>query len=240
MEYTAIILRSDPFRESDRTIFMFTHEVGLVRLIAKGSQKITSKNATALEPGVLSIVGVAAGKELSYVTSAQAEEHFSKIRTDLLKSASVLYLSHLLARTLKEHDAHTALWQTYLGWLSAINTDTVFQLRMIDAMVFRMLAQIGFSPDLSGTGIAFSIADGRVVDTDTARILIQDNQQVIKIDTEIIETLRRLLTADWDVVQTVPIAQHTAATVHRIIYQYAQYHLERTIADWERMVYSFE
>lgn len=240
MEYTAIILRSDPFRESDRTITMFTREAGLVRLIAKGSQKITSKNVTALEPGVLSIVGVAAGKELSYVTSAQAEEQFTAIRTDLLKSAAVLYMSHLLARTLREHDAHTTLWQTYLGWLTALSTETPFQLRMIDAMVLRMLAHIGFTPDLGGVGIAFSIADGGVVDADTARSMIQSKQQVVKVDEEIVDTLKRLLTEAWDSLQETPIAQHTAATVHRIIYEYAQYHLEREIADWERMVYSFE
>lgn len=239
MQHTAIILRTDPFRESDRVVTLFSLEHGLVRLIAKGTQKITSKNAPALEPCTLAMVGEAAGKELSYITSVQPEKTYSGIRTDLLKSAAGLYVSHLLAKLLKEQDPHTALWQDTVAWLEVFDT-APFQLRFIDAYVFRMLAALGFEPDLSGEGIALSISDGTVVDTNRARTLIQEKKQVIKVDADIVRMLQAFISADWETIAGLSIPTHQVATIHRIIFEYARYHLERDIADWERVIHSFE
>lgn len=239
MEYTAIILRNDPFRESDRTITMFTLEDGLVRLIAKGSQKIMSKNATSLETGVLSIVGVAHGKELSYVTSAYAESYFSAIRSDIVKSASVLYISHLFARVFREYDAHEQYWYTYRSWLEALCVYETMTLTLVDAIVLRMLSALGFTPDLSPSGVAFRISVGRTVTLEEAKQALAQGEQVIRVDAACLEVLRSALSDDWDTVQSLSVDADTATTVHRIVYAYVEYQLERPLTDWERMIYSF-
>lgn len=240
MNYTAIVLRTDAFRESDRTVTLLTKEDGLVRLIAKGSLKSTSKNASSLEPCTLSIVGVAPGKELSYITSMQQEEFFAPVRSDLRKSAAALYAMHLLTRTLKEHDPHERLFEDTCTWLSALSTDTPFQIRMIDAYVLRTLAAIGFAPDISNTDIAFSIADGTCVSAETAKQLLLEKKPVVPVTEEVLLVLHQFMTSSWKAVQEIEINAKTAITVHRIVYEYAQYHLERELADWDHVIHSFE
>jgi DNA repair protein RecO (recombination protein O) len=240
MECTAIILRSDPYKEFDRVVTVFTREYGILRLIAKGSQKIVSKNAVALEPATISIIGIAEGKELSYITSAQADVHMSQIRTDILKSVATLYVLHFLARTLKEHDPHESLWYDLVGWLQMLNTTVPFQLRCVDACVLRIMVQLGFAPDLSGYGVAFSISDGSLVDTATARSLLLGRQEVIPITKEAVEVMHTWLHADWPTIFAKVIDMSAAVAVHRTVYAYTMYHLERDIADWEKIIYSYE
>lgn len=242
MQCTAIILRSDPFKESDRIVTLFSREYGVLRLIAKGSQKITSKNAIALEPATISIIGIAEGKELSYITSAQADVQMTHIRTDMLKSVAALYILHLVSRTLKEHDPHEVLWEDLAAWLHMLNSEVPFQLRIVNAFVLRMMAAIGFAPDLGDTqnAVAFSISDGGLVDKDTARLRITERQQVIKVDTDVVLTLQTWLTVPWNTLLEPVIELQTSVALHRIVYEYTKYHLERDIADWEKMIYSYD
>jgi DNA repair protein RecO (recombination protein O) len=239
MSHTSIILRTDPIKESDRTVTLFSLEHGLVRLIAKGSQKITSKNATALEPCTLALVGTAAGKELSYVTSVQPEELFQGVRSDLLKSAAGLYVTHFLARVLKEQEPHAALWQDMVLWLEALAA-APFQIRMVDAFVLRTMCQLGFRPNLVAPGIAFSIASGGIVDQETAREELRTNQQVIRIDEATIAALQLMIEGSWEDIQACLFEGNMPSTIHRIILGYAEYHLERKLSDWEKVIHSFE
>jgi DNA repair protein RecO (recombination protein O) len=247
MEHTAIILRTDPFRESDRIVTLFSSETGLLKLIAKGSQKITSKNASSLEPGLLIVVGIANGKELEYITSVQTIESFVAIRNDLRKSAAVLYVSHFLARTLKERDAHPELFAMYMQWLVYLNTHE-YQMRLVDSFIFRVMAALGFKPVLNASAVsavteglvAFGIVAGGVLTREEAREYINKGTEVIAIDDATKCAIVHCLQSTWPELASVQFSRPIAVSVHRIIFAYTRYYLERDIADWERVIHSFD
>ena len=70
----AFVLRSYPFGEADRVVSFFTEELGLLRGIAKGSRKLKSRVAGALEP--LTLVRLMfvekPGRDLAVVTGCEA------------------------------------------------------------------------------------------------------------------------------------------------------------------------
>ena len=70
----AFTLRSYNYGEADRVVLFFTEELGLLRGIAKGSRKLRSRIAGALEP--LTLVKLMfvekAGRELAVVTGCEA------------------------------------------------------------------------------------------------------------------------------------------------------------------------
>ncbi len=70
----AFSLRSYNYGEADRVVLFFTEELGLLRGIAKGSRKLRSRIAGALEP--LTLVKLMfvekAGRELAVVTGCEA------------------------------------------------------------------------------------------------------------------------------------------------------------------------
>jgi DNA repair protein RecO len=70
----AFVLRSYPFGEADRVVVFFTEEFGLLRGVAKGSRKLKSRIAGALEP--LTLVRLMfvdkPGRELAVVTGCEA------------------------------------------------------------------------------------------------------------------------------------------------------------------------
>ena len=70
----AFVLRSYPYAEADRVVVFFTEEFGLLRGIAKGSRKLLSRVAGALEP--LTLVNLMfvekAGRDLAVITGCEA------------------------------------------------------------------------------------------------------------------------------------------------------------------------
>ncbi len=75
---TGFVLRSRPWRETDRLYTLFTSGRGKLQLIAAGTQKLNSKLSPNLQAFAEVEVMVAKGKERDRLASANLTEHYLK------------------------------------------------------------------------------------------------------------------------------------------------------------------
>ncbi len=90
MTYTtsAIVLHNSPFREYDKLVTLYTETHGKVTALARGTLKIKSKLAGHLEPLVHASCMIAQGRTFDVIAQSCAENVFSAIRENFLKTVT--------------------------------------------------------------------------------------------------------------------------------------------------------
>src|SRR3546814_9324179 len=73
----AVVLRTHKLGEADRIISLLTREHGLVRAVAKGVRRTTSRWGSRLEPFTHVDLQLAEGRNLDVITQAETIDQFS-------------------------------------------------------------------------------------------------------------------------------------------------------------------
>jgi DNA repair protein RecO (recombination protein O) len=143
----AIVLRHADWGEADRLLWLFTREMGKVKVVAKGVRKPRSRKAGHLEPFTRVELLLAYGRDLPIVTQAEAKEAYLELREDLVRVGYASYVIELLDRFTYEEGENYALYRLLSETLSRINleTDPAFAVRYYEV---RLLDLVGFRPQL--------------------------------------------------------------------------------------------
>ena len=127
-----IALSERPRREADRIYTIMTRDLGLVRVVASGVRKETSKLRGALEPFVLSKVSLVRGKEHWRATSAEC------IRSISPKPAIARPLI-LLEKLVQGEAPHPELFDAVENaLLSPEPHDEMFEIRLVSRILFHL------------------------------------------------------------------------------------------------------
>jgi len=70
----AIIIKYQKYKEFDRIYTVYTEDFGKLSLLGRGSNKIKSKLAGHLEPGILSYLMIAQGRQFDVLAQARTLE----------------------------------------------------------------------------------------------------------------------------------------------------------------------
>jgi DNA repair protein RecO (recombination protein O) len=143
----AIVLRHTDWGEADRMLWLFTREIGKVRVIAKGVRKPRSRKAGHLEPFTRVELLLAHGRDLLIVTQAEAIDAYLTLREDLVRVGYASYIVELLDRFTYEEGENTTLYRLLAETLSRLNKEAqpAFAVRYYEV---RLLDQVGFRPQL--------------------------------------------------------------------------------------------
>jgi DNA repair protein RecO (recombination protein O) len=143
----AIVLRHTDWGEADRLLWLFTREIGKVKVVAKGVRKPRSRKAGHLEPFTRVELLLAHGRDFLIVTQAEAKEAYLELRQDLVRVGYASYIVELLDRFTYEEGENFALYRLLSETLSRINieTDPAFAVRYYEV---RLLDLVGFRPQL--------------------------------------------------------------------------------------------
>lgn len=165
---TGVVLRTYKLGESDRIIVLLTRERGLVRAVARGVRKTTSKFGARLEPASVVAVQLYEGRELHHVSQAETIEQFPSLRVDLDRWGRAAALLEVMSQIGREGDESSELTTMLVGGLRAIEKwDSPL---VVAAFFLKLLAYEGVGLDFSactrcGTTeglVALDIADGGV------------------------------------------------------------------------------
>jgi DNA repair protein RecO (recombination protein O) len=83
----AIVLSHHDWGEADRLLWLYTRELGKVRVVAKGVRKLRSRKAGHLEPFAHTRLQLARGRDMLIVTQAETINAFLNLREDLVQVA---------------------------------------------------------------------------------------------------------------------------------------------------------
>jgi DNA repair protein RecO (recombination protein O) len=140
----AVILRHIDWGEADRLLWVFSLELGKMRLLAKGARKPRSRKAGHLEPFTRSNLLASRTREIPLVTQAETLDAYLPLREDLLRTTYASYVVELTDRFTYEEGENRPLYHLLVDTLSRLCQDIdldlaarYFELRLLDHVGFR-------------------------------------------------------------------------------------------------------
>jgi DNA repair protein RecO (recombination protein O) len=142
---SAVVLRHSDWGEADRILTLYTREQGMVRAIAKGARKVTSRKAGHLQPFTHITVQLAKGRDLLIVTQVETVNAFLPLHDDLVKTGYAAYVVELLLRfSYEEESANPSIFRLLVDTLDRIEKEDdawlairYYEMRFLDAVGFR-------------------------------------------------------------------------------------------------------
>ena len=141
----AVVLRHADWGEADRLLTLYTRDQGMVRALAKGARKVTSRKAGHLQPFTHITVQLAKGRDLLIVTQVETVNAFLPLHDDLVKTGYAAYVVELLLRfSYEEEGANPSMYRLLVETLDRIEKEEdawmavrYYEMRFLDAVGFR-------------------------------------------------------------------------------------------------------
>jgi DNA repair protein RecO (recombination protein O) len=148
-----IILRREPYGEDDSRVFIYTPDFGKLDLIARGTQKLSSKLAAHIEPLNLCEIMIVRGKQYDYLGSIVSEDVFFNIKNNYDKMATAGEIVKLVNDAIKEKQTEPEIFlllREFLDFINVIEGEQAlvcFQI-LKSAFILKFLALLGYAPNL--------------------------------------------------------------------------------------------
>lgn len=228
---TGVVVRTHKLGEADRIITVLTREHGLVRAVAKGVRKTSSRFGGRLEPFMHVDLQLAEGRTLDIVTQVETIDPFAQhLGTDYAAyTAGTAILE--TAERLVHDDGEPAVqqYQLLVGALRALTDGTREASLILDSYQLRALAVAGYAPSfgacarcgLEGPHRNFHAPSGGIL-CDTCRMPGSAAPSPFTV-----ALLAALLVGDWEAVAAADDRARREAT--GIVSAYLLWHLERSL-----------
>ena len=225
----AIVLRTRKLAEADRIITLLTRQHGVVRAVARGVRRTSSKFGSRLEPFTHVDLQLAVGRNLDTVTQAVTRDPFGAAISadyDRYTAASVMLETseHLVA---EEREPSVQQYLLLVGGLRAMTAGERRPSDVLDSFLLRSLAVAGYAPSfdacarcgLEGPHRAFNPAHGGML-CPGCRLPGSAHPAP-----ETVTLLGALLAGDWPLVETADVRSRKEAA--GLVSAYLSWHLER-------------
>lgn len=140
-----INLRHHALGEADRIVAVFSRELGLIRVVAKGSKKTTSRLGGRMDLLQCNDLQLHPGRNLDIVAGADTVRSFGGLRHDYHRLTYALFLAELLSGLLPERHPQPELYDLFAGTLAMLEVverpDVLalwFQLQALDDLGYRL------------------------------------------------------------------------------------------------------
>ena len=147
--HAAFVIHTRPFRNTSQIIELFTRDVGLVSVVARGSTRAGAKGrsplATQLQQFTPLQISWSGRSELKTLTKVEATGRAHRLVGRRLICG--LYLNELLIKLLHHGDPHSTLFDRYSLLLAELVIENEAQLLRIFEL--QLLEEVGFGFDLN-------------------------------------------------------------------------------------------
>lgn len=142
---SAVVVRHSDWGEADRLLTLYTREQGMVRALAKGARKVTSRKAGHLQPFTYITVQLSKGRDLLIVTQVETVNAFLPLHDDLVKTSYAAYIFELLLRfSYEEEGGNPTIFKLLTDTLDRLEKEEdawlavrYYEMRLLDAVGFR-------------------------------------------------------------------------------------------------------
>ena len=204
-----INLKSYNISEADKIIVMYSKDKGLIKGIAKGTKKTTSKLGGRMDILVANKLMLNKGRNLDTICQAEALNTFFNLRNDMNKLFYAMYCGEIVTNFGIENDPNSEeiynLFYTFLEQISSAKTKIQIMLSVLKFQL-KIMDITGYSLELNecikcscnlneNEEIYFSIEQGGIFCKNCADKIVKK----IRIPFKIKEFLNTLLKEDFNV-----------------------------------------
>jgi DNA repair protein RecO (recombination protein O) len=157
-----LVLRKTKLGEADMILTLLSADGRIVRAVAKGMRKPTSRFAGRLEPGSVADLMLATGRNLEVVSDARSVDLHAGLRTDYDRSTAASVVLDVLDKMAVEGQAEERLFGLACATLTALEHAPPEHLRAtVTAFLLKAMAMHGYRPHLDSCVSCACAADGR-------------------------------------------------------------------------------
>jgi DNA repair protein RecO (recombination protein O) len=232
---TAVVVRHSDWGEADRLLTLYTREQGMVRALAKGARKITSRKAGHLQPFTHVTVQLAKGRDLLIVTQAETINAFLPLHDDLTKTSHAAYAVELLYRfSYEEEGGNPTLFKLLVETLDRIEKEEsawlpirYYEMRLLDAVGFRpqLFECANCGRDILAEDQYFSFTAGGVICPNCGKGL----PNLMKISVEMLKYLRHFQRSSYRDAYRARPSSEVQKESEVLMQEYFTYLLEREL-----------
>jgi DNA repair protein RecO (recombination protein O) len=228
----AVILKHSDWGEADRLLWLFTRQMGKVRVIAKGVRKPRSRKSGHLEPFTHAALQLAWGRDLHIVTQAEAIDTHTGLREDLLRMSYASYIVELLDRFTYEEGENRRLYRLLIDTLSRLELEAdpamvvrYYEVRLLDLVGFRpqLFNCIECGKEIKPEDQYFSAAKGGILCPICGRRL--SGAQPISMGA--LKILRHFQRSNYAEAKRARLTDQIDRELENLMGHYLTYHLER-------------
>jgi DNA repair protein RecO (recombination protein O) len=225
----AIVLRTRKLAEADRIITLLTRQHGIVRAVAKGVRRTSSKFGSRLEPFTHVDLQLAEGRNLDVITQAVTKAPFGEAISadyDRYTAASVM-LETAERLVAEEREPSVQQYLLLIGGLRAMASGDYRASDVMDSFVLRSLAVAGYAPSFDGCARCGLEGPHRDFHAPSGGMLCSDCRVPgsARPGAGTIVLLGGLLAGDWPIVSTATDRDRREA--RGLVSAYLAWHLER-------------
>lgn len=175
-----ITLKSYNLSESDKIIVMYSKDKGLLRCVAKGAKKPSSKIGSCFDSLIASEVLISKGKKLDVISQSQGINSFSALRKDFSKLSYAIYCADVInAFSIEDDNDSREIYEIFYNTLDALAKSQNKLNTVLCAMKFQLnlMELFGYGLELDtcvkcscqiGETVVFSKSAGGVLCPDCA------------------------------------------------------------------------
>jgi len=143
-----IVLKRNYIRDYDREYVIYTRDVGKIRAIVKGANKVVSKLRSHLEPFLVTDLMIANGRGMARVAAAKCACSYNSIGHDLSKVVMASYFFEVTDAIIIEALSDRMIFKIVEGFLVELDQakDSQDSLLVLNKSLFDLLSQLGHCP----------------------------------------------------------------------------------------------
>ena|SRR3990167_2352140 len=143
----ALVLRKEKMGETDNIITVFSKSHGLLRLLAKGIRKITSRRAPYLDLFNYVRLYLNKGKTFDLITDVTLVNNFLVLKSDIKRVACAFKMAELLNRLLPEGQSQKLLYDRLISDYEGLNNlANLQQDKILTDFSNFLLSELGYAP----------------------------------------------------------------------------------------------
>ncbi|MFL6106056.1 MAG: DNA repair protein RecO [Marmoricola sp.] len=225
----AVVLRTRKLAEADRIITLLTRDHGIVRAVAKGVRRTTSRFGSRLEPFTHVDLQLAEGRNLDVITQAVTKAPFGESISadyDRYTAASVM-LETAERLVAEEREPSVQQYLLLIGGLRAMAGGEHRAGDVMDSFLLRSLAVAGYAPSFSDCARCGAPGPHRAFHPESGGVLCADCRMPgsAQPSATTVVLLGALLAGDWGTVDQAGDRERREA--RGLVAAYLAWHLER-------------
>jgi DNA repair protein RecO (recombination protein O) len=227
----AIVLRSRKQGDTSKIVSLYTHDYGVVDVIAKGAREMKSKFGSSLEPFTCSKVSFykKEGRDLHLLSSAESILPLRSLQSDLDHIEAATKVIELLLRSQSHEESHPEVFALVKETLITMNESKEPQAvwPVLFAFYHRYISFAGFAINFSTAestnSLYFDVEQGEVFSAESSSI---QSERMHKLFPEVIASLRHLERTEIKNAGSLRLSEQCRDAIESLFRAYFNRHIE--------------
>lgn len=245
----AIIVKTQKLSDSDKILSLYSPEFGLIKAVAKGAFKISSKFCSKTDTLILGDFLLAKGRNLDIIKEIKIENTFKNIRSDYDKLSLAFFMVDIIENIAIKDENYQFPFDLLNESLGNLNqTDSS---ALLHTLIFKwkLIDFLGYKPELNHCGISqskrkinqipsyFDFESGSIISSEEYHKLVDENpyqdqiKSINKNTFKILDCLDQRI--EFNACKEIEVSDTALISAIKVLHKHLEYRLHKEFKSWK-------